>query len=453
MNTVRIWAVILLILGGLLGYFIANSNHETSSFPFHFGLDLDGGTHLTYRADVSQIAESDVDGAMDSLRQTIERRINVFGVSEPIVQVEKGGAFSADEDQNRLIVELPGVTDVTEAINAIGKTPLLEFKIQGDLQAALESLNASSTTEEIEAALQAAYTPTGLGGGHLKRSQLVFDNVTGSPTIGIQFNSEGQELFQTITRENVGEVMAIFLDGQVISSPVIRQEIVGNQAQITGRFTPEEARQLVQDLNFGALPVPIELMGTQTIDASLGTQTLDAGLYAFTIAFIIIFIFLLVYYRLPGLVAVVSLVTYIIMMLVLFKIIPVTITSSGIAGLILSLGMAVDANVLIFERMKEELRDRNHIRESIREGFARAWLPIRDGNLSSIISAVVLYWLSGTSLVKGFALVFGLGVLVSMISALVVSRTLLLACAPEKTTALSRFMFGSGFTRSKTSNK
>lgn len=449
MKITRIFAVVLILFTAYLGYFIYSSEKEGSEHPFRFGLDLDGGTHLTYRADVSAIESSEVDGAMDSLRKTIERRINVFGVSEPIIQVEEGGAFASDEYDHRLIVELPGVTDVTEAIDAIGRTPILEFRLAGDSLEPLESLNASSTVEEYLTAINSAYIPTGLGGGQLEKAQLVFDQTNGQPVITIQFDNEGQKLFQELTRDNVGKVMAIFLDGQIISAPVIRQEILGGTAQITGQFTGDEAKKLVQDLNFGALPVPVELIGTQSIDASLGSNTLNAGVIAFIWAFGVIFAFLVLWYRLPGLIAVISLVSYAVIMMFLFKFIPVTLTSSGLAGFILSIGMAVDANILIFERMKEELKERNHIRESIREGFSRAWLSIRDGNLSSIISAAVLFWLSGTSLVKGFALVFGLGVIVSMISAIIISRTLLLAVSPEITKPWSRFLFGNGFSRNK----
>lgn len=432
----RITAIILLLLGAYLGYFVfASEDNPESNFPFHYGLDLNGGTHLTYRADTSQIDPLDREGAMNSLRQTVERRVNLFGVSEPIVHVEEGSIFGSEEDEDRLIVELPGVTDVTEAIEAIGKTPVLEFKLSsGDIEAleTLANLTASSTEEEILAAVDKAYLPTGLTGAYLDRAQLVFDHVSGAPVVSLDFNREGGDLFKKVTEDNIGRVIAIFLDGQIISAPVVQQKITNGQAQITGNFTIDEARSLAEDLNFGALPVPIEILNTQTIGPSLGHVTLERGVSALMWAFILIFIFLIVWYRLPGLVAVISLAIYLAIMLTLFKLIPVTLTSSGIAGFILSLGMAVDANILIFERLKEELRERSSLRESVIEGFKRAWAPIRDGNLSSIISAIVLFWLSGTSLVKGFALVFGIGVLVSMITAITVSRTFLLALSSEK---------------------
>ena len=446
MKGIRITAVIFLLLGALTGYFIYSSEQGDSAFPFRYGLDLDGGTHLTYRADTSHLEKGDVDGAMSALRQTIERRVNGLGVSEAIVLVEEGGIFSDEENQNRLIVELPGVTDVQAAIDAIGETPLLEFRLAGDDITPLEELNASSTPEEFLAALNKAYLPTGLDGGDLKRSQIVFDPVTNQPVVSIQFNKEGTDLFQTITRDNVGSVLAIFLDGQIISSPVIQQEIAGGQAQITGQFTAEQARDLAQSLNLGALPVDINLIETQTIGPSLGAETLQKGISALIYAFIAVFIFLVLYYRIPGLVATVVLVIYGLITLLFFKIIPVTLTSSGVAGFILSMGMAVDANILIFERMKEELRERGNLRESIREGFNRAWPSIRDGNLSSLISAVVLYWLSGTAVVKGFAFVLGIGILVSVFTSMVVSRVLMLAISFEHTSKLVRTLFSCGFT-------
>lgn len=428
----RILAVVIIIFGLLLGYFVFSSeNHPDAKFPFHYGLDLDGGTHLTYRADTSSVLPEDIDGSMNTLRQTVERRVNIFGVSEPIVQVEKGSIFGSKEDDYRLIVELPGITDVSEAIDAIGKTPILEFRLAGESADLLQSITASSTPEEIAAAIDQAYVETGLTGALLKRASLAFDQVTGEPVIAIDFNRDGSDLFEELTRENIGRVLAIFLDGQMISAPVIRQVIANGSAQISGSFTIEEARQLVQDLNFGALPLPVELISTQSIGPSLGHETLVKGVQALFWAFSLIFIFLVVLYRLPGLIAVISLLIYVAIMLTLFKLIPVNITASGIAGFILSIGMAVDANILIFERMKEEMKVRNDLRASVIEGFSRAWAPIRDGNLSSIISAVVLFWLSGTSLVKGFALVFALGVIVSMVTAVTISRTLLLVFATD----------------------
>lgn len=435
MTKIRITTILILIAGLLIGNFIYSTETQSGleRFEFKLGLDLDGGTHLTYRADTSEINPVEVDEAMTALRNTIERRINIFGVSEPIVQVEKGGVFSESQDENRLIVELPGVTDVTEAIDQIGQTPTLEFRLEKGTTTPVNQFNLNATsTEEVIAQIRDQYEPTGLTGSQLERSQLVFDQVSGQPNISLNFNNEGQELLSEITANNRGKVMAIFLDGVLISDPVIQSEIPNGQAVITGSFTPEEARDLVRNLNLGALPIPVELIETQTIGPSLGAETLEKGVEALLIGLGIIFAFLIALYRVRGIVASFALIIYVLIMLLLFKLIPVTLTSSGLAGFILSIGMAVDANILIFERIKEELKSGSGKYDAIKEGTAKAWTSIRDGNITSIISAIVLYWLSGTSVVQGFALVFGIGVLVSMFTAVVVSKTFLLALTNKR---------------------
>jgi preprotein translocase subunit SecD len=423
MDMLRISAVIIFIAGLIIGYFVITTG------SFKLGLDLSGGTHLTYEADINEIESSDVKESMSALRDVIERRVNLFGVGEPLVQVEEGGVFGNASEQ-RLIVEIPGVTDVNEAIQLIGQTPLLEFKLfDQKLIQASESLENLSEDE--------ALISTGLTGQMVKRARLEFSQGQSGvglnePVIALQFNSEGEELFQKITGENIGAPLAIVLDGIVISAPIINTEISGGSAVITGNFTPEEARELVRDLNFGALPVPIELIGTQSIGPSLGAKTIKAGIQAGLYGFILIIGFLIFWYRLPGVMATLSLIIYITIVLGLFKLIPVTLTAAGIAGFIMSIGMAVDANILIFERVKEEIDEgAREMDEAIKNGFSRAWLSIRDSNISSIITAIILFWF-GTSLVKGFALTFGLGILISMITAISISRTFLLAVAPKK---------------------
>lgn len=434
---VRLLALFILVAGVFAGSFIYNSEtNEGARFPFKFGLDLSGGTHLIYKADTSSVQPQEVKTSMDALRDVIERRVNLFGVSEPIVQVERGGRF-AGVPQERLIVELPGVTDVAEAVALIGRTPLLEFKL----------LVSGDPTGQGTA----IYTDTGLTGRLVKRAQLEFGNsnsggLSNEPVVILNFNKEGSDLFETLTSENVGQILGIFLDGEVISAPVIREPIPGGTATISGSFTPDEARTLVRDLNFGALPLPIELISTQTIGASLGEEALQKGIKAGIYGLILVALFLALWYRLPGLIAVLALGIYIIIMLSIFKLIPVTLTAAGIAGLILTIGMAVDANILIFERMREEFQTGKDTREAIRDGFARAWLAIRDGNISSIITAVILFWF-GTSLVKGFALVFGLGILASMLTAITVTRTFLYALGKHKNEGLTKFLFGKGLSR------
>lgn len=443
MTQIRIGALVLLIAGIFVGHFVYSSEiTEGARFPFKFGLDLSGGTHLVYKADTSEINPLEVDDAMSALRDVIERRVNLFGVAEPLVQVEEGGAFAGAREQ-RLIVELPGVTDTARAIELIGKTPLLEFKL---LDSSFNFDNATSSFPDE------AYITTGLTGRFLNRSTLQFGDGSGhglsnEPTVLLEFNREGADLFEELTRENVGEVLAIFLDGEPISEPVIRQAIPGGTASITGGFTPEEARELVRDLNFGALPLPIELLSTQTIGASLGEEALEKGIVAGMTGLAFVAVFLVLWYRLPGLLAILSLGIYMALMLAIFKLIPITLTAAGVAGFILSIGMAVDANILIFERMKEEfLEGRKDMENSIRDGFKRAWVAIRDGNASSIITAVILFWF-GTSLVEGFALTFGVGILVSMFTAITVSRTFLLAVGGSSENDKMKALFGSGLKR------
>lgn len=450
---VRLIALVLLIAGTGIGYFsysservVLQDNQEVTPdarFPFKLGLDLAGGSHLVYSADTSQLALEDVPNSMSALRDVIERRVNIFGVSEPIVQVEKNSIFAGGEQEERLIVELPGVTDIAEAVALIGATPVLEFKLLKSDAALPEE-----GVEDFDFNIDELFIPTGLTGRLLKGAQLEFGStqsgqVSNEPIILLEFNSEGSKLFADITGDNIGETLAIFLDGEPISMPVIRDKITGGRATISGGFLPDEARLLVRDLNFGALPVPIELISTQTIGASLGEEALQKGIRAGIWGLILVALFLIVWYRLPGVAAVLSLAIYIAAMLALFKLIPVTLTAAGLAGFILSIGMAVDANILIFERIKEELKDGKETNSAVKDGFARAWLPIRDGNISSIITAVVLFWF-GTSLVKGFALTFGIGILVSMLTAISVSRTFLYALGNYENKGMIKILFGSG---------
>ncbi len=429
-------SVILLLVFVFLGYFLIIEERPGAKFPFRFGLDLVGGTELIYRADISEV--SDVSGAMQSLKEVIERRVNIFGVSEPLVQTEKAGIISGNREE-RLIVELPGVSDIELAKKLIGETPILEFRLERPEAEAI--ITQASGTPVV---LNEVFYPAELTGRYLSRARVEFDPNTGAPIIGLEFTSEGADLFAKITRENIGKPLAIILDGAVLSQPIIQSEITGGRAQITGQFTPEEAKALVRNLNYGALPVPISLVKSQTIGASLGNEALYAGRRAGMIGFLVLTIFLILWYRLPGLVSSLALVSYIILSLVIFKMIHVTLTAAGLAGFILSIGMAVDANVLIFERAKEELKKGKTIDDALHEGFSRAWLSIRDSNIASIITAVVLFWL-GTSAVKGFALTLGIGVLVSMFTAITVSRAFLFAVAPKNENRVNRFLFSNGF--------
>lgn len=430
----RAWTLIIFIVGAGIGYFVYHTD-ITGSWPFKLGLDLSGGTQLVYRADLSHIAGSDVQGSMASLRDTIERRVNLFGVSEPMVQTETASALSGTAEQ-RLVVELPGVTDTQKAIALIGETPVLEFRLLK--QGANPSASTSTVNESFE--------PAAITGKDLASAELQFQGATAGltqPVVVLHFTSEGGKKFADLTAQNVGRYFGIFLDGSPISVPVIRESIPDGTAVISGNFTADTAKELARNLNYGALPVPIELISTETVSGTLGNKAVQDGILAGLYGVGAVILFMILWYRLPGILASFALILYIVMMLALFKLIPVTLTAAGIAGFILSIGMAVDANILIFERTKEELRSGKGTDAAIHDGFARAWPSIRDSNISSIITAIILFWF-GTSLIQGFALVFGLGVLVSMLTAITITRTFLFALGIEAKAGFTRFLFGSG---------
>ena len=434
MTRYRVFAGVALIAGFLLSYFVwATEANPDSSYRFRLGLDLAGGTELVYKADMSETPSGERSDALSALHGVIERRVNLFGVAEPLVQTEQTSALSGTTE-DRLIVDLPGVTDIKAAVAALGETPTLEFKL------VIEDTTVGTTTSTT-------YASTGLTGRYLSNASLGFGSGAtaglSAPEVILNFNSDGAKLFEKITTENVGTQLAIFLDGQPISAPVIQEAIPGGQATITGRFTATEARDLVRNLNFGALPVPIVLQSSSAVGPTLGAAAISAGVVAGIIGFAIVAFFMIAWYRLPGLISALALAEYLAFMLSVIKVIPVTLTTSGIAGLIISVGMAVDANVLIFERTKEELREGKTPREAVHIGFSRAWPAIRDGHLTMLISGVILFWL-GTSIVQGFALVFVLGVLASFISAVSLSRVFLLAIVPEHREGAWQFLMGSG---------
>jgi preprotein translocase subunit SecD len=440
MFALRYGATLILIATLAVGYFVYTTTGTGGRFDFHLGLDLAGGSQLTYRADTAELPQEQVQDSLVTLREVIERRVNAFGVGEPVVQTVQGGVLGSGE--HRLLVELPGVTDLNEAMRMIGATPLLEFKL-------VRQNLSEPLMDEQGVVNETAFETTGLTGEYLARAALEFGGAAGltsEAVVRVDFNAEGTQLFADITRDNVGRELAIFLDGRLVSAPVINEAIPGGTAIISGQFTPETARELVRNLNLGALPVPIELVSSQTIGATLGEEALWAGIIASVIGFAALAAFMILWYRIPGLVAVVALLIYILIMLALFKLIPVVLTAAGIAGFILSVGLAVDANVLIAERLKEELAEGKRADEAIREGFSRAWLAIRDSNVTSILSAIILFWF-GTSLIKGFALVLGVGVCVSMLSAIVVSRTFLLALGMSGESVVGRFLLRSGLKR------
>ncbi len=411
--------------------------------PYRLGLDLLGGTHLVYEADLTHLPDADRGEALTGVRDVIERRVNAFGVAEPLVQ---------QVGESRIIVELAGISDVNEAINQIGETPILEFKrpathSEEEGEDGIDLTEVSVDTDEegntvitntadgepveldldalVQQQLDQQWENTELGGAQLKRASVEFDHNTGTPLVSLTFDAEGGELFGEMTEELVGQQIAIFLDGVIISAPVVQQPIYGGTAQITGSGDLDEARELAQRLNAGALPVPIELISQQTVGPTLGAVSLERSLVAGAIGLALIAAFMLLYYRLPGLLAICALAVYGILVLAVFKFVPVTLTLAGIAGMILSIGMAVDANVLIFERLKEELRSGRPLERAIEEAVRRAWTSIRDGNITTLIACIILFGFS-SSFIKGFALTLGVGIIASMFTAVVVTRAFLL---------------------------
>lgn len=439
MAKTRFLAIILFLIGALAGYFDAASFLAPESFlarfSFRLGLDLSGGSQLIYQADISSLVASEVKESMEGLRDVIERRVNLFGVTEPIVQVEKRG------EERRLIVELAGINDVNQAIKMIGATPYLEFRVERPAEerdAILEKQKIGGSLTE-----DPYFIPSVLTGRYLKRAALDFEQTTFEPVVNLEFNGEGEKIFSNLTRENINKRLAIYIDGILLSAPAVREEITGGRAQISGKFTPPEAKSLVRNLNAGALPIPIKLISQQTVGASLGSDALSAGIRAGLYGAIAIAVFLILRYRILGVVAVLALFVYIAFILALFKLIPVTLTAAGIAGFILSMGVAVDANILIFERFKEEARSGKNLASALEDGFKRGWTSIRDSNISSFITAVILYWFS-TSLVKGFALTLGLGILVSLFSVLIVTRFFVFALGVKQAGGINSFLFGAG---------
>ncbi len=439
MFKIRYFSVLILIAAAIIGFFVWREQASHGRFAFKLGLDLSGGSHLEYVADTSATPESQISDSLSALQAVIERRVNAFGVGEPVVQVERGGVVGTG--QYRLIVELPGVTDVNQAVAMIGQTPTLEFKLvkpgmENQLADASGFLNSS------------AFEDTGLTGTYLSGAQLQFGNgssgaLSTQPVVQVSFNAQGAKLFSDITTKNVGHELAIFLDGKLLSAPVIQTPITNGSAIISGRFTAADAKSLATNLNLGALPVPIELASTQTIGATLGSEAAHAGVVAALLGFAILSVFMILWYRVPGIVAVAALALYVVLMLALFMLIPVVLTAAGLAGFVLSVGLAVDANILIAERMKEELAAGKEAEQAIRDGFIRAWAAIRDSNIAHLIAAVILFWI-GTSVIRGFALVFGLGVLVSLLSAVTISRTFLLALGINVERPFGRFLMNSG---------
>lgn len=402
---------------------------KDNSFAFRKGLDLEGGTSITLKADMKDIEESKQQSALDSAKAVIEKRINFFGVSEPVVQTAK-----VNKDY-RIIVEIPGVTDVNEAAKLVGRTAKLSFWEEGATaqnsdaspSAELATDSAKLTSSGVPIGILQLLGPTAkktnLTGGDLKNASVTFNPQDGQPQVSLAFTTEGGKKFSDITKRNIGKLLIIALDDQVVQAPRVNQAIFG-EAVITGNFTPQSAKTLQIQLNAGALPVSLSIIQQKATGATLGEDSLQKSLLAGAIGFLVIALFMVVLYGRLGAIATLALVVYTLLILALFRAIPVTLSLAGIAGFILSIGVAVDANILIFERMKEEMRRGISHEKAIDLGFSRAWPSIKDSNISSLITSVILYYF-GTAIIRGFAFTLALGVLVSMFSAIVVTRTFL----------------------------
>jgi protein-export membrane protein SecD len=530
-TSIIILAVLAVLISNPKKTGISWLDQVTDKFQFNLGLDLQGGVHLLYEADMSQIDSADAKGALEGIQDVVKKRVDAYGVSEPVVQTSQIG------NTYRLIVELPGVDNVEDAKDTINKTPLLEFKEQ-DLEATLtdedkkmvddfrtkqveqaqevleKALNGEDfgqlakdnsqdsnnsedggdlgffkkdemaeafskvafsedlkegevyselvetdyglhiikkieekeedgermvrashilfsifREEDLLAQKQQSFKETGLTGQQLKKSQLTFNQQTNQAEVSLVFDENGKELFKEITERNKEKPVAIYLDGEMISAPVVQDVIRNGEAVINGDFTIQEAKDLAQRLNAGALPVPINLISQQSVGPSLGKVSLEESLKAGAIGLTAVGIFMILYYRILGLISVVALLFYTALMVAIFKVssvtpFSITLTLSGIAGYVLSVGMAVDANILIFERVKEEIRRGKSLRVSADEGFKRAWPSIRDGNFSTIITALILMIL-GAGFIKGFALTLLIGILISMFTAIIVTQMIL----------------------------
>jgi preprotein translocase subunit SecD len=396
---------------------------------FRYGLDIKGGVELIYKAnfDKSVTKTQDQKESLAGMRDVLEKRVNSFGVSEPEVRSIQIGANKG------ILISLPGITDKAKAKAMIGETPYVDFREQRsdeELKAAQAILSQNKTDLKTIDIYSLYFKKTQLNGKYIKNAALQYDQYTNKPQVVLNFSKEGQKIFADLTGRNVGKTIGIFLDNRLISNPRVEEKINSSSASITGIGSVQEAQTLKQRLNSGALPVAIELLSEKSIDATLGTRSLNDGIKAGIYGGITVICFMLLLYRIPGFFASIFLLIYTAILLMFFKLFAVTLTLSGIAGIVFSIGIAVDANVLIFERMKEEIRKKRDFITTVDESFKRAWPSIRDSNVSTLITCAVLFW-AGAKIMQGFALTLGLGILVSMFSAFFVTRIFLRIIAPR----------------------
>jgi preprotein translocase subunit SecD len=409
--------IIVALLGSVIVDFppVAKFLGINADFRVREGLDLQGGTQLVYSTDLSKVPAEDVDNSVSGVVEVIRNRVDKLGVAEPIIQKTR--------DNSRVIVELPGVKNIDEAISLIGATAQLEFR-EGVVGKSIDA-NGALTPDGDK---YESWAETGLTGANFKKAEVQFDQSQGAvvarPQIGITFDPEGRKKFAEITGRNINKPIAIFLDKALISAPTVQDKIDSDSAVINGSFSIAEAKKLAIQLNAGALPVPISLSSQNNIGATLGSEAVNKSVVAGLLGLLLVIIFMILYYRVPGILASIALVFYSLLSMALFISIPVTLTLAGIAGFILSIGMAIDANILIFERMKEELRSGAPLKSAIDQAFRRAWSSIRDSNMSSLITVAILYYL-GSGSIRGFALTLGIGILVSMFTAMTFTQVLM----------------------------
>lgn len=386
-------------------------------FKTHLGLDLQGGSHLVFQADTSKVKPADLQDALNASRDIIEKRVNFFGLSEPTVQTVKSGNIY------RISVDLPGIENTSQAIQLIGQTAQLIFKEE-------EATDSGAIASDSSFLLRLK-KDTGLKGTHIKKAKVDFNTQNGQPQVGIEFTAKGAKLFEEITGRNIGKPVGIFLDNFPISAPVVQQRIPDGNAVISGSFTVDQAKQLAVSINSGALPLPISLVEQRNIGPTLGQAEVKKSLYAGILGLAMVLVFMIGYYGRFGIIASIALLIYGLISLAIFRGIPIVLTLPGVAGFILSIGMAVDSNILIFERIKEELRKGKDMEVAIRLGFGRAIDAIKDANITTLTVAFILFnplnweFFPQFGLVRGFAATLIIGVLTSLFTGIVITQQLL----------------------------
>lgn len=388
------------------------------------GLDLQGGTEVTLEADMDDLAPADRQDALDSAKEVIARRVDLYGVAEPTIKTV------ISQDTYRILVALPGVSNPDEALELIGQTASLDFR---ELPVATDT------------ATYADFKLTELTGKDLQKSSVSFNSQNGKPEISLQFTEDGGKKFAEITGRNVNKPLAIFLDGVPLTTPIVQQQISDGRAVINGEYTIEEAKNMVITLNAGALPVPIQIIKQQNIAPTLGAVSIANSIKAGAVGLGLVALFMILNYGWLGLIADLGLVIYGLLTLAVYKFVPITVTLPGLAGFILSIGMAVDSNILVFERMKEESRKGNDFLGSMELGFGKAWDAIKDANIATLITTFVLFnpfdwsFLNSSGMVRGFALTLFLGIAISLFTGIFVTRNLLRALT-SKTMGVQKFV-------------